>query len=85
MNRFINVDLYYLKQMQMPFFLQDETQHLQLEVHQIQRVTSYPVIIDDLVKQVNCNGAAYLNFHYSYMKVIYILIVMLSKLQITWA
>ncbi|XP_071866002.1 transferrin 3 isoform X1 [Bombus fervidus] len=61
----------------------DETQHLQLEVHQIQRVASYPVIIDDLVKQVNCNGAAYLNFHDSYMKVIYILIVVLSKLQIT--
>lgn len=69
--------------MQMSFFLQDETQHLQLEVHQIRRIASYSVIIDDLVKQANCNGAAYLNFHYSYTNVIYILIVVLSKLQIT--
>ncbi|KAK9295653.1 hypothetical protein QLX08_010079 [Tetragonisca angustula] len=61
----------------------EETQHLQLEVHQIQQVPSYSDIVNDLVKRVHCSGARDLNFYYSYMIFIYIFIVALSKLQIT--
>ncbi|KAK1120049.1 hypothetical protein K0M31_012778 [Melipona bicolor] len=61
----------------------EETQHLQLEVHQIQQVPSYSDIVNDLVKRVHCSGARDLNFYYSYMIFIYISIVALSKLQIT--
>ena len=83
-NRFIKIGLCYLKtNANALFLLQEETQHLQLEVHQIQQVPSYSDIVNDLVKRVHCSGARDLNFYYSYMIFIYIFIVALSKLQIT--
>ncbi|CAD1475638.1 unnamed protein product, partial [Heterotrigona itama] len=55
----------------------EETQHLQLEVHQIQQIPSYSDIVNDLVKRVHCSGARDLNFYYSYMIFIHISIVAL--------
>ncbi|XP_017753884.1 PREDICTED: transferrin isoform X2 [Eufriesea mexicana] len=53
----------------------EDTQHLQLEVHQIQQVTSYPDIVNDLMK--HCSGVKGLIFHYSNIIFIYILYIFL--------
>ncbi|XP_043790725.1 transferrin isoform X3 [Apis laboriosa] len=52
------------------------TQHLQLEVHQIQRAINYSDIINDIVKQVNCSGVKSLSSLYN-MIFIYIFFVLL--------
>lgn len=57
----------------------EETQHLQIKVHQIQRVRSYGDIIDDLAKQSQCSGAKSLNFYYNKIIFIPVFIVFLSK------
>ncbi|XP_029047625.1 transferrin isoform X1 [Osmia bicornis bicornis] len=58
----------------------EETQHLQIEVHQIQRVPSYTNIVDDLANQTHCNGAKSLDFHcnmiYSLVFVVFLNIVL---------
>ncbi|CAK9808394.1 unnamed protein product [Anthophora quadrimaculata] len=58
----------------------DGTQHLQSEVHHFQKVSGYPDIVNDFIKQVQCSGAKDLSSHYSNTILIYIFIAILSKL-----
>ncbi|XP_017878317.1 transferrin isoform X1 [Ceratina calcarata] len=57
----------------------EEAQHIQMEVHQIQRVSNYPDILNEIMKQGDCSDAGNSNFSNSTI-FIYIFIVIVSNL-----
>lgn len=58
----------------------EETQHLQFDVHQIQRVQNYNEIVENIAKRPACSGAIKLNFDYGNTILLYISFRVLNKL-----
>ncbi|XP_053977011.1 transferrin isoform X1 [Hylaeus volcanicus] len=58
----------------------DETQHLQVDAHQMQHVRSYNDIVNDIIKQPTCGSVRNFNLHYGNTIFVFVTVYVSSKL-----